>query len=233
VTLHYHGTPITPRSELLTLAGRSFCVSYAEPRDVEACHRIGQSVLLDNGAYTTWRQGRDYDPDGFCDWAEPWLDHPTTWAVIPDLIDGDEDANDRLLVRWFRRRLRGGAPVWHLHEPLERLRRLAHGYDRVCLGSSRAYAEIGTDHWHRRIGEAFNTLADERGRVPWVHMLRGMSLAGSEYPFASLDSTDVARNHNRAQNTALRLAERWDALQCPPRWQHIDQLDLLCDTASA
>jgi hypothetical protein len=45
-----------------------------------------------------------------------------------------------------------------------------------------------------------------------------MQLAGREWPFASVDSTDVARNHNRPQNTARAMADRWDAAQCPPRW---------------
>lgn len=57
-------------------------------------------------------------------------------------------------------------------------------------------------------------------------MLRGMSLAGSHYPFASLDSTDVARNHHLPQHTALKIADRWDGIQCPARWQRVDQLEL-------
>ena len=60
----------------------------------------------------------------------------------------------------------------------------------------------------------------EGGYVPaWLHMLRGMALAGSQYPFASLDSTDVARNHNRPQNAAANMAAKWDAQQCPARWE--------------
>jgi hypothetical protein len=216
--IHYHGTPITPRETLYELAGRHFCVSFADPRDVRVCHEIGQSVMLDNGAFTFWRGGAEPDWDAYMAWAEPWLDYPTTWAVIPDVIDGDEEANDRLLVKWFTRRLPKGAPVWHLHEPLDRLRRLAAGYERVCFGSSGQYATVGSVGWTRRVGEAFDTIADERGRVPWVHMLRGLSLAGSHYPFASVDSTDIARNHNRPHNGARRMAERWDALQCPGRW---------------
>lgn len=224
--IHYHGTPITPRDELLTLAGRNFCVSFADPRDVGVCHRIGQSVMLDNGAYTFWTKRKQPDWDAYMDWAEQWLDCPTTWAVIPDVIDGGVMENDRLLVAWFQRRLEG-APVWHFHESLERLRRLAHGYPRVCFGSSGEYAVVGTDRWHRRCEQAFNAVADGAGRVPWVHMLRGMSLSGSHYPFASVDSSDVAQNHNRQQNTAVKLADRWDGQQCPARWQHIPEHEQL------
>lgn len=220
--IHYHGTPVTPRERLYELAGRHFCVSFADPRDVEVCHQIGQSVMLDNGAFTFWRGDATPDWSAFYDWAEPWLDFPTTWAVIPDVIDGGEEENDRLLVEWFQRRLPKGAPVWHLHESLDRLRRLAHGYPRVCFGSSGAYTKIGTDAWHRRISKAFDVIADQYGTVPWVHMLRGMALAGSHYPFASVDSANAARNSagshkQRSRPIAVMVAEA-DARQCPARW---------------
>lgn len=209
------------------LAGRCFCVSHADPRDVRLCHEIGQSVMLDNGAFTYWRSEIKPDWDAFMDWAEEWLDYPTTWAVIPDVIGGSEHDNDQLLVRWFSRRLPKGAPVWHLHESLERLRRLCAGYERVCFGSSGEYAVIGTDQWHRRVSSAFDTVADERGRVPWIHMLRGMKLAGSHYPFASLDSANIARNHKgswrqRARPVTAMVAEA-DAHQTPALWHRVGE----------
>jgi hypothetical protein len=49
-------------------------------------------------------------------------------------------------------------------------------------------------------------------------MLRGMAMVDAGYPFASVDSTDVGRNHNRPQNTAGKMAARWDALQAPAVW---------------
>ncbi len=215
--IHYHGTPITPRERLYELAGRHFCVSAARPENVKHCHQIGQSVMLDNGAFSFWRRGAIPEWNGVYDWMEPWLDYPTTWAVIPDVIDGSEEDNDRLLISWFQRRLPKGAPVWHLHESLERLRRLAHGYERVCFGSSGRYAQVASDAWRRRVCDSFDVIADERGRVPWVHMLRGMAVGG-EYPFASVDSTDIARNHNQPQNTPRKMADRWDGVQPQPLW---------------
>ena len=43
--------------------------------------------------------------------------------VSPDVIDGDEAANDALLEEWLWREIvpQVGAPVWHLHESFERL----------------------------------------------------------------------------------------------------------------
>ena len=63
--------------------------------------------------------------------------------------------------------------------------------------------------------------------TPAHDMLRGMSLAGGPYPFASVDSTDVAQNHNRPQNTPARMAARWDAMQCPSRWVFREHLQLV------
>jgi hypothetical protein len=214
--MHYHGTPITPRATLLELAGRNFCVSFAEPRDVTVVHQIGQSVMLDNGAFTIWKQGGTPDWDAWASWVEPWLDYSTTWVVLPDVIDGTEEENDRLMrVFWNI----PGAPVWHLHESLDRLKRLCDYTNRVCFGSSGAYATVGSDAWHRRIEEAFNAISDPAGRVNnWIHMLRGMSLSGSHYPFSSVDSTDIARNHSQRTWTVDGRARYWDSQQTPGRW---------------
>jgi hypothetical protein len=123
--IHYHGTPITPRAKLLQLAGRCFCVSFAHPYDVTACHEIGQAVMLDNGAFSLWRVGRPVDWPAYYAWCEPWLQYRTTWAVIPDVIDGTTRENDALLDAWpFGGR---GAPVWHLQHREPRLAS-ANGY---------------------------------------------------------------------------------------------------------
>jgi hypothetical protein len=227
--IHYHGLPITPQSELLKLAGCNFFVSYAAPAQVGLAHDLGQSVGLDNGAFSFWRTGKDTDWVGFVRWAKPWLEYPTSWGVMPDVIDGSEEDNDRLIAWLFnhdREVWAKSAPVYHLHEPIDRLKRLCAGYSRVCIGSSGQYAIVNSDPWRRRMDQAFNAVCGN-GPVPvWLHMLRGMSLSGSEYPFASVDSTDVARNHNRPQNDVVRMARRWDGMQNPARWTMREQLEL-------
>lgn len=217
MTIHYHGTPITPNAELHKLGGRNFCVSHADPRQVKACHSLGQSVMLDNGAFSRWRTGKGTDWPGYYRWAEQWLNYPTTWAVIPDVIDGDVEKNDALIRQWpFATK---GAPVWHLHEPIERLCSLAEEWPRVCLGSSGAYSTVGSPGWHRRMEAAMNALCGS-GPVPvWLHMLRGMALCEGPYPFASVDSTDLARSHKRPYQTVTALADRWDVNQCPAVWE--------------
>lgn len=179
--IHYHGSPITPRAALAPMAGRHFCVSHAHPGDLSWCLAHGASVMLDNGAFSAWTRGHTPDWSAFYEWAAPHLRHPH-WAVIPDVIDGDEAANDALLAdcplpREF------AAPVWHMHESMERLRRLAAEYPRICIGSSGEYATPGSAKWRARIDAAWAVIATS-GCHPWVHMLRAMAEASSgPWPF--------------------------------------------------
>lgn len=214
--MHYHGTPITPNAVLLTLAGKCFCVSHARPDQVDQVHQIGQSVMLDNGAFSKFTKGKPTDWPAFYEWCDRWLDHPNTWAVIPDVIDAGSQEQDALLREWPHGQR--GAPVWHSDEPLERLLRLTDEWPRVCIGSTGEHWRVLSDAWRARMDEAFNAVSQHHARMPWLHMLRGMQLSGMEWPFASADSTDVAQNHNRPHNTARAMADRWDAAQCPPRW---------------
>ena len=214
--IHYHGTPISPVSALYELSGRHFCVSHADPRDVERVHRIGQSVMLDNGAYSKWKRGRETDWLAYYAWCDRWLDYPTTWAVIPDEIHAGSQYQDALLAEWPHGQR--GAPVWHMDEPIDRLLRLTDEWPRVCIGSTAEYAVVLSGPWRRRMDETWNAIARHHRRLPWLHMLRGMQMSGREYPFASVDSTDVAQNHNRAKNTPTEMANRWDAMQTPGRW---------------
>lgn len=214
--LHHHGTPITPNAVLLTLAGKCFCVSHARPDQVETVHQIGQSVMLDNGAYSKFTKGKPTDWPAYYAWCDRWLDYPTTWAVIPDVIDGPSQEQDGLLNEWPHGQR--GAPVWHLDEPITRLYRLTEEWPRVCVGSTGEFWKVLSEPWRQRMDEAFNGLAQRHKRMPWLHMLRGMQLSTETYPFASVDSTDVAQNHNRPHNTARGMADRWDAANPAGRW---------------
>ena len=224
MSLHYHGCPITPRETLLKLAGCCFCVRYGEHRDVAVAHEIGQSVMLDNGAFPAWTKGTPTDWPGYYAWCEEWLEHHTTWAVIPDVIDGDAEANDAMIREWpqgFR-----GAPVWHMHEPIDRLLRLCDEWPRVCIGSSGAYRNVGDNLWTLRMNDAMNRLCGDGPAPVWLHMLRGMAFSGTHFPFASVDSTDVARNHSHPRNEAVRMVRRWDGLNNPGRWHYAEQLTI-------
>lgn len=213
--IHYHGTPLTPRSEMIKMAGKHFCVSFANPGDADWCLQHGQSVMWDNGAFSLHTRGRAVDWAAYYKWLEPRLGHPH-WAVIPDVIDGGVEQNDDLIRQWPHPPALS-APVWHLDEPIDRLRRLADEWSRVCFGSSGAYWQVGSAAWERRADEAFNALA-QNGPLPWVHMLRGLSLCGDRWPFASADSTNVARNFKDGRQCPERMARVIDGRQCPIKW---------------
>lgn len=215
--IHYHGTPITPIDALVELAGRHFCVSHAAPQDVARCHMIGQSVMLDNGAFSAWKRERATNWAAYYEWADRWLDYPTTWAVIPDVINAGTQEQDALLREWPHGTK--GAPVWHMDEPIHRLLRLCDEWPRVCIGSTDEFEVVLSDSWCRRMDEAWNEISKRHRRLPWLHMLRGMQLSGKHWPFASVDSTDIARNHHLSHQSPRKMADRWDAAQTPGRWE--------------
>jgi hypothetical protein len=226
MTLHYHQANIGTIGEFMDFAkdGRHILVSHARPANVERAHQYGQSVLLDNGAFSHWRLGLAPDWPAYYAWVDKWLDWPTTWAVIPDLIEGELDQQRELVEEWpFGNR---GAPVWHLHEPLDYLLALLDAWPRVCMGSSKEYAVVLSPDWRRRMDEAWNAIAKRHRRTPWVHMLRGMQCLNQwPWPFASTDSADIARNYHRPQNGCPKeMASRWDQKQCPPTWKAREQL---------
>jgi hypothetical protein len=216
--IHYHGTPITPRHELQKMAGLHFCVSFAAPSDAEWCLSHAQSIMWDNGAFSIWKSGKQIDLMKFASWVEPRLGHPH-WAIVPDVIGGAIDDNLKMIAEWsLRREL--SAVVWHLDEPIDHLLRMSDmGFGKVCFGSTERYDPVGSEAWARRADEAFNALA-KRGPLPWVHMLRGLALAGTRWPFASADSTNVARNFKNIGERVCpeAMARAIDARQNPIRW---------------
>ncbi len=224
--IHYHGTPITPRSQLERMAGRHFCVSFAESRDLATCLRIGQSVMLDNGAFSTFTRGAEFDEAGFYAWAESALAHPH-WAVVPDVIDGTVEQQRELASRWpFPREF--GAPVWHLGLPVDYLLELVDSWPRVCLGSSGQFWQVGSARWTARMTEAMNELARRRRFMPNLHGLRMLGVAAS-WPLGSADSTNVAQNFKLApRGCAECKAAEVDATQSLSRWVVRDVQQELC-----
>lgn len=202
--IHYHGGPITPNSAALEAwRGRHAMISFAAPDQIELAAEICQSFTLDNGAFTAWRAGKEVDWNCYHIWVSKWARHPGfDFAVIPDVIDGDEGANDSLLEWWLSATWTGpiskyySVPVWHLHESIERLQRLCAEYLRVALGSSGQWATPGTDGWWKRMAEAMNVACNSDGYpLAKLHGLRMLDpTIFSHLPLASADSTNIARN---------------------------------------
>jgi hypothetical protein len=233
--IHYHGLPITPETAAIhTLKGGHGFVSFSTPDQLHTAAAVCQSFALDNGAFSAWRNGTPItDWSEFYGWAADCRRIPSCdFAVIPDVIDGSEADNDRLvdawpLPMWF------GAPVWHLHESLERLRRLVFQWPRVCIGSSGDFAQIKTARWWARMSEAMRVACDDEG---WprarLHGLRMLDQAVfTRFPFSSVDSTNIGRNigldcrwesgayqPRTKEGRAIVMRERIESFNAPARW---------------
>jgi hypothetical protein len=196
--IHYHGGPATPETAAVKLyqAGHAF-LSYSTPYQLPVVASVCQSFALDNGAFPAWTSGKPIsDWSGFYAWAAKCQRIPNCdFAVIPDVIDGDEDANDALLREWPLGKF-FGAPVWHMHESLERLQRLVREWPRVCLGSSGAFRVVGTSAWWIRMDQAMDAACDSEGRpLTKLHGLRMLNpKIFGRLPLASADSTNASRN---------------------------------------
>jgi hypothetical protein len=231
-TVHYHGGPISPVAAAhTTWTGHHAFVSYAHPGQVELAAAVTRSFALDNGAFSMWKADKPTDWPGFYRWAAEWLEHPgCDWAVIPDVIGGSEDENDRLVADCPLDPARA-VPVWHLNESIDRLVRLAEGFPRVALGSCAEYDVARPSACLGRLYEVLPAIADAEGRpLVELHGLRMLNRAIlTRAPLASADSTNVARNvgidlkwpdgpaakHERADVLARRIESAQAPAQLP------------------
>ena len=194
---HYHGTPIggTRQDVARFLQGRHALVPFPRPDDAGIVADVCKSFVFDNGAFTVWKQGGQLDVEGYLRWVDDWHRHPGfEWALIPDVIEGDEAENDALLDAWPLHL--PGVPVWHLHESLERLQRLAAQWRTVALGSSGQWATPGAAGWWQRMADVMGAICDEHGRP--LCRLHGLRMLDPDIftrlPLASADSTNAAVN---------------------------------------
>ncbi len=202
---------MTPVADFVkSFAAKHAMVSFEHPEQVELAAEICQSIVLDNGAFSAWKQGNPYNFTGFQEWASKWSRHPSVdWVVIPDVIDGDEKSNDDLLSSWALDRAIS-VPVWHMHESFERLDRLCRDFPRIALGSSGVFAVVGDDKWWKRMAEAMRVICDDEGRPKIkLHGLRMLDPGiFSKLPFSSADSCNVARN--------VGIDSKWSGPYAPP-----------------
>lgn len=233
--IHYHGGPITPNpTGLAVWKGRHAMISFADSRQISLAAEVCQSFTIDNGALSTWKGGDKFNTRKYYDFVAQWSVYPgCDWSLIPDVIDGTEAQNDKL-VRETRAALPEieWVPVWHLHESVARLRMLAGEWRRVAFGSSGDYSDPGSPLWWNRMAEAMEAVCDDEGRPRTkLHGLRMMDpTIFSHIPFASVDSTNVARNVslNTRWNGSyqpmtesvrgLVLVDRIESHACAQRW---------------
>lgn len=195
---HFHGTPVWGDKgsvHRIAVSGAGACVSHFRPDQLHASLQYAENVMLDNGAFSFWKNGQKPDWFKFYSDLDDVYDNPNlTFFIIPDVVEGGEDDND-LLIRRLPKAFRDkAAPVWHLHESIDRLVNLCSDWPRVCFGSSGEYAVIRTAAWHERMTEAFLAIAnaDLNPMIHGLRMLDGRVLGN--YPLTTADSTNLACN---------------------------------------
>lgn len=213
--IHYHGTPMSGDAiNTQALQSRHAMVSFSAPDCLPQVAEVCQSFALDNGAFSCWKSGKELDLFAFREWLTDWCQHPGfDWYLLPDVIDGTEKENDLLISKWVTlcpAIARGyGVPVWHLHESLERLHKMATNYQRVAFGSSGDFATVGTESWWRRMTEAMDAICPDGKPLAKLHGLRMLDpQVFSVFPFSSADSTNVARN--------IGIDKAWSGPYVPP-----------------
>ncbi len=210
--IHYHGLPISPQTAARHAinVGHAF-VSFYYPEQLSLAVECCQSFAIDNGAFSAWKHGEPVKQWGdYYEWAASCKLIPSCdFAVVPDIIDGSEADNNYLLdewplPRWF------GAPVWHMHESLDRLERLASSWIRVCIGSSGEFATIGSQAWWGQMARAMRVVCNDDGQpLVRLHGLRMLNpQLSSVIPFSSADSTNIARN--------IGIDKKWRGNYMPP-----------------
>ena len=184
--VHYHGSPVggVSAEKSRFFAGRHALVSFAYPADLGIWLDVCQSIVLDNGAFTTWKSGRKFDFDAYSVWVSALSYHPSVdWWLMPDIIAGAEQENKALAKDWMTHEFNDfGVPVYHMHESFTYLAWLVDNFPTIALGSSGEWATPGANAWWDRMADIMGYLCDAQGRPPVkLHGLRMLNPAVFQY----------------------------------------------------
>jgi hypothetical protein len=208
--VHYHGGPIWGGDENIKALYEKggALVSFRRPDQIKKIARLKCSLVLDNGAFSTWRANQKEIENNF-DWYAHWTSYYTfvlkwigriDWFIIPDVIEGSEKENDLLVSRVPSALKSKAVPVWHSDESISRLLRLSNDFALVAVGCCGEHTKIRSEKWKVRMDEVFYEVYIKRNLKVKLHglrMLDGRVL--SNYPFYSADSTNVAINVPKTQ----------------------------------
>jgi hypothetical protein len=230
-----HGLPITPAHLLEQLAGESFCVSFADPRQIEraiALQDPAGMLMLDNGAFSHWRSGQGkIDAPAFFAWAnDVQARSAAAVAVVPDVIQGSElenwaEASRALELSAYPDRLMF---VWHMNDSLDQLARAAQTFRFIAFGSCAEYdVQRQRKAYLARVEQArkvIDAAAELTGSRCWVHLMRGTACVTEILWVQSTDSTNVARNHCRTKGQPEHVRAFADRIQDGVDDAHVDQV---------
>jgi len=227
--LKYYGTPLTPLKTFNeVMLGRRCLIPYPRPQDLKRALKICEGIIIDNGAFTIWRQNGLLEK-GYFEWDDYYdflvdIKNDIDFFFIPDVIDGTELENDRLIqeyqyINYHDRDEMKGVPIWHINESMERLDRLMGDFDFIAIGSAGEFAQLGTPQWEQRMDEAMRVLCDKEGypKVK-IHMLRCLDpKIFTRFPFYSGDSTALAQNHKR--DGWRQIVDRIEKYDSPEKYE--------------
>jgi len=165
--IFYHGTPIggSYRDAEYFLTGRAALVPYLAPLHMDIVRNVCTRFVLDNSAFTAWKQNIAIDFDKYGQWVETFTaDEKFDWCIIPDVIGGSEEANDDLVRAWDDKI--PGVPVFHLHQDPKRFFRLAERFPIIGIGGSHIFPNLGSRSWWTRMTELMDTICDDQGQPP-------------------------------------------------------------------
>lgn len=217
----YHGTPFTPRrvlNEALEKNAHCFLVNHFTPTDDQWCDENSKEWVGDNGVFPLWQaakrkalmagerfEGVVYTQeryDAYVSWCRRWCLEGSgrcKWVAIPDPIGTSTQELDAFLRMWPADLKDYGVPVYHLDEPIDRAVMLLRNFGRLCVGATGEYEIIPSAAFRERMDDLFCAIWGAFGRIPPIHMFRGLQLLKPEFDWqiTSADSTNEARNHNQ------------------------------------
>lgn len=208
---HYHGGPMWGNVDIgpkkiwcgdILYKNSCALVSYARPEQLKRISKICNSLVLDNGAFSAWRK-QQKQSDAF-DWVSHWAGYycwvlanysKIDWFIIPDVIEGSEEENDKLIDELPSSLVSKAVPVWHSVESLDRLSRLCRRFPRVAIGLCGEHTKTTSNAAQVRLFEAFERIYINESinvKIHGLRMLDGRVLG--RFPFDSGDSSFVAVN---------------------------------------
>lgn len=216
--IHYHGGPIWGGDELIKALymNSGALVSFARPDQIKKITSIPCNLVLDNGAFSAWKSAKGNKTKS--DWIKHWSDYydfvgewfsRIDFFIIPDVIEGSEEDNDKLLdtvPSWLAKK---SVPVWHSVESIERLIKLCENYDRVAIGCCGPHGSIRSSLWRQRMEHAFRAIYMDNNFKTKIHGLRMLDgRALSQFPFSSADSTNVAVNVPKTESSFPEIKDK-------------------------
>jgi len=201
--IHIHGTPFSgPKACARTFfKDRYALIPFKRPEDMQLAKDVCKGFVIDNSAFSYWTSGGELDYDRYVAFVEKHQHPKLLWSVIPDIIGGSEEDNDKYLNRWPPHL--NGIPVYHMHHPVDRLVRMARTYPTIGIGaytSGRPNSKL----WWARINVIMEAICVNGIPLCNLHGFRLMNPAiFTRIPLVSADSTSVVRNSNQVKRFGM------------------------------